>query len=182
MQWCKLTWKVSWPSILIQWQRSWTQSQEENQKKIEAEIDSLKKELTMMKRDFINCKHEMTARMGVSETRGCRGTLVLNGPGLEAYKDASSVCLKQLVRWAFKVIFRIVRTSWFQNCPWLIKNWQRYWQLKRRLPFLNYLTKVFDLKMEAFSLTVNFSTNSWSNLLTNDSFGILRTSWFRNCP
>ena len=44
----------------------------------------------------------MTSRMGVSEARGCRGTLVLNGPGLEAYKDASSVCLKQSVRWAFK--------------------------------------------------------------------------------
>ena len=64
-----------------------------------------------MKNDLLNYKHEMMARMGVSEARGCRGTLVLNGPGLEAYKDASSVCLKQLVRWAFKVIFRIVRTS-----------------------------------------------------------------------
>ena len=44
----------------------------------------------------------MTSRMGVSEARGCRGTLVLNGPGLEAYKDSSSVCLKQSMRWAFK--------------------------------------------------------------------------------
>ena len=49
--------------------------------------------------------------MGISEARGCRGTLALNGPGLQPYKDASSVGLKQLVKWAFKVIFRIVRTS-----------------------------------------------------------------------
>ena len=36
------------------------EQQEENQKKIEAEIDSLKKELTMMKKDFLNYKHELT--------------------------------------------------------------------------------------------------------------------------
>ena len=35
------------------------EQQEENQKKIEAEIDSLKKELTMMKKDFLNYKHEL---------------------------------------------------------------------------------------------------------------------------
>ena len=46
---------------------------------------------------------------------------------------------------------------------------------KEKVSFFE-LTKVFDSKMEAFSLTVNFSINSWSNLSTKDSFEILRTS------
>ena len=36
--------------------------------------------------------------------------------------------------------------------------------------------------MEAFSLTLNIFANSWSNLTTKTSFGILRMSWFRNWP
>ena len=38
-----------------------------------------------------------------------------------------------------------------------------------------------QFEMEAFSLTVNISINSWSNLTTKDSFKILRKSWFWNC-
>ena len=43
------------------------EQQEENQKKIEAEIDSLKKELTMMKKDFLNYKHELTISSKITQ-------------------------------------------------------------------------------------------------------------------
>ena len=34
--------------------------QEENQKKVEGEVETLKKELNTIKTDFLNYKHEMT--------------------------------------------------------------------------------------------------------------------------
>ena len=43
------------------------EQQEENQKKIEAEIDSLKKELTMMKKDFLNYKHELMVSSKITQ-------------------------------------------------------------------------------------------------------------------
>ena len=43
------------------------EQQEENQKKIEAEIDSLKKELTMMKKDFLNYKHELMVSSQITQ-------------------------------------------------------------------------------------------------------------------
>ena len=39
-----------------------------------------------------------------------------------------------------------------------------------------------DLEPGAWLLNINYSTNSWSNLATKDSFGFFRRSWFKNCP
>ena len=39
--------------------------------------------------------------------------------------------------------------------------------------------KLDDFEMEAFSLSLNIFFNTLSNLTTNDSFEILRMSWFR---
>ena len=42
--------------------------------------------------------------------------------------------------------------------------------------------KRVDFEMEAISLTLNISANSWSNLVSKDSFEISSPWWFQNRP
>ena len=51
-----------------------------------------------------------------------------------------------------------------------------------RMRYTRRQKKRHHSEMEAFSSTSNISAKSLSNLTTKGSFGILRTSWFRNCP
>ena len=63
----------------------------------------------------------------------------------------------------------------------LITNSHQYHHPYCYLIYTQQHKKVVNSKTEAFSLTVNISINSWSNLTTKDSFKILRKSWFWNC-
>ena len=71
-------------------------------------------------------------------------------------------------------------TSWgFQNCPWkldLTKIWLRISRTKTK----SNLKHFFDIDL--LFCTSIFSAKSWSNLTFRDSFGILRTCRFQNCP
>ena len=61
---------------------------------------------------------------------------------MEAFSSTSNISAKSLSNLKANIGFGILRTSWFRNCPcWLdlTKNWQRYWGLKRWLPFQNQL-------------------------------------------
>ena len=60
---------------------------------------------------------------------------------METFSLTPNISVKSLSNLTTKGSFRTLRTSWFQNChcPDLIKNWQRYWGLKRRLPCQNHL-------------------------------------------
>ena len=60
---------------------------------------------------------------------------------MEAFSLTLNISAESLSNIKTKGSFGILRTSRFQNYPWLLdltKNWQRYWGLKRRLPFQNH--------------------------------------------
>ena len=61
---------------------------------------------------------------------------------MEAFSLTLNIFANSWSNLTTKTSFRILRTSRFQNCPWLLeltKNWRRYWGLKRRLPFKHHL-------------------------------------------
>ena len=56
---------------------------------------------------------------------------------MEAYTLTLNISAKSLSNLTTKDSFWILKMSWFWNWPWLfdlIKNWRRYWGLKRSLP------------------------------------------------
>ena len=61
----------------------------------------------------------------------------LNDFEMEAFSLTLNISAKSLSNLTTKDSFWILKMSWFWNWPWLfdlIKNWRRYWGLKRRLP------------------------------------------------
>ena len=56
---------------------------------------------------------------------------------METFSLTPNISVKSLSNLTTKDSFRILKMSWFRNWHWLfdlIKNWRRYWGLKRSLP------------------------------------------------
>ena len=75
--------------------------------------------------------------------------------------------------------FKICSSWGFQNWPWKLKL-TKINLIYPRSKTMSNLKHFFGINLLSFTLI--FSAKSWSNFTSSDSFWILRTSRFWNCP